>query len=79
LYKQQSSGGGQYGALGFLWNIHPLALRKDQVLAIKLIKMVRLSQYIGGNVKLIGWPSTQNEALKTMIEYLECLFDNVVE
>jgi DNA polymerase-3 subunit alpha/error-prone DNA polymerase len=51
----------EYGVLGFLRNAHPLALWKDAVLNLKRIKAVWLPQYIGGNVKLIGWPITQKE------------------
>jgi DNA polymerase-3 subunit alpha/error-prone DNA polymerase len=47
--------------LGFLRNTHPLALWKDKLTAFKRIKAVWLPQYVGNNVKLIGWPITQKE------------------
>jgi DNA polymerase-3 subunit alpha/error-prone DNA polymerase len=52
---------GEYAALGFLRNTHPLALWKDKLAAFKRIKAVWLPQYVGSNVKLIGWPITQQE------------------
>jgi DNA polymerase-3 subunit alpha/error-prone DNA polymerase len=52
---------GEYAALGFLRNTHPLALWKDKLAAFKRIKAVWLPQYLGNNVKLIGWPITQKE------------------
>jgi DNA polymerase-3 subunit alpha/error-prone DNA polymerase len=52
---------GEYAALGFLGNTHPLALWKDKLAAFKRIKAVWLPQYVGNNVKLIGWPITQKE------------------
>jgi DNA polymerase-3 subunit alpha/error-prone DNA polymerase len=51
----------EYNALGFLRNVHPLALWKDKIAALKRIKAIWLPQYVGGNVKLIGWPITQKE------------------
>jgi DNA polymerase-3 subunit alpha/error-prone DNA polymerase len=52
---------GEYAALGFLRNTHLLALWKDKLAAFKRIKAVWLPQYVGNNVKLIGWPITQKE------------------
>jgi DNA polymerase-3 subunit alpha/error-prone DNA polymerase len=48
--------------LGFLRNVHPLALWKNEVLSVKYrVKAVRLTEYIGRYVKMIGWPVTQKE------------------
>jgi hypothetical protein len=44
----------EYNALGFLRNVHPLALWKDRIAVCKRIKAIWLPQYVGGNVKLIG-------------------------
>jgi DNA polymerase-3 subunit alpha/error-prone DNA polymerase len=52
---------GEYTALRFLRNTHPLALWKDKLAAFKRIKAVWLPKYLGNNVKLIGWPITQKE------------------
>jgi DNA polymerase-3 subunit alpha/error-prone DNA polymerase len=52
----------EYRALGFLRNVHPLALWKSDVLAVKYrVKAVRIGDYIGRNVKMAGWPVTQKE------------------
>jgi DNA polymerase-3 subunit alpha/error-prone DNA polymerase len=52
----------EYRALGFLRNNHPLALWKDAVLAVKQrVKALHLRQYVGRNVKMLGWPVTQKE------------------
>jgi DNA polymerase-3 subunit alpha/error-prone DNA polymerase len=52
---------GEYAALGFLRNTHPLTLRKDKLAVFKRIKAVWLPQYVENNVKLISWPITQKE------------------
>jgi DNA polymerase-3 subunit alpha/error-prone DNA polymerase len=52
----------EYRALGFLRNVHPLALWKNEVLAVKYrVKAIRLTEYIGRYVKMVGWPVTQKE------------------
>jgi DNA polymerase-3 subunit alpha/error-prone DNA polymerase len=52
----------EYHALGFLRNVHPLALWKDEVLAIKCrVKASRIGQYIGRNVKMAGWQVAQKD------------------
>jgi DNA polymerase-3 subunit alpha/error-prone DNA polymerase len=51
----------EYNTLGFLRNVHPLALWKEKIAALKRIKAIWLPQYVGSNVKLIGWPITQKE------------------
>jgi DNA polymerase-3 subunit alpha/error-prone DNA polymerase len=51
----------EYAALGFLRRLHPLALWKDKIEAMKRIKAAWLSGYVGRRVKLIGWPVTQKE------------------
>jgi DNA polymerase-3 subunit alpha/error-prone DNA polymerase len=51
----------EYHALGFLRNVHPLALWKDFVLAAKRIKALHIGEYIGRYVCLVGWPITQKE------------------
>jgi len=52
----------EYRALGFLRNIHPLTLWKDDVLAVKSrVKAVHIGDYIGRNVKMAGWPVTQKD------------------
>jgi len=53
---------GEYRALGFLRNLHPLALWKDDILSIKYrVKALRIGNYIGQNVKMVGWPITQKD------------------
>jgi len=52
----------EYRALGFLRHVHPLALWKDDVLAVKYrTKALRIGDYAGRNVKMIGWPVTQKD------------------
>jgi len=52
----------EYMALGFLRNRHPLALWKDEVMAVKYrVKASRIAEYVGQNVKMIGWPVAQKE------------------
>jgi DNA polymerase-3 subunit alpha/error-prone DNA polymerase len=52
----------EYRALGFLRNVHPLALWKNDVLAVKgRIKAMRLGEHRGRYVKIVGWPVTQKE------------------
>jgi DNA polymerase-3 subunit alpha/error-prone DNA polymerase len=52
----------EYNALGFLRNTHPLALWKDDVLAVKYrVKALRIGEYAGRNVKMAGWPVTQKD------------------
>jgi DNA polymerase-3 subunit alpha/error-prone DNA polymerase len=53
--------GVEYAALKFLRNLHPLALWKNGIETVKRIKAAWLPKYIGGSVKLIGWPITQKE------------------
>jgi DNA polymerase-3 subunit alpha/error-prone DNA polymerase len=52
---------GEYKSLGFLRSLHPLALWKDKVLAIKRIKARYIGEYIGQRISLVGWPVTQKE------------------
>jgi DNA polymerase III alpha subunit len=52
----------EYRALGFFFFFHPLALWKDDVLAVKYrTKALRIGDYAGRNVKMIGWPVTQKD------------------
>jgi DNA polymerase-3 subunit alpha/error-prone DNA polymerase len=52
----------EYGALGYLRNVHPLALWKNEVMAVKgRVKALRIKDYIGRYVKMAGWPITQKE------------------
>jgi DNA polymerase-3 subunit alpha/error-prone DNA polymerase len=52
----------EYRALGFLRRLHPLALWKDDVMAVKYrTKALRIGDYVGRNVKMIGWPVTQKD------------------
>ena len=52
----------EYNALGFLRNTHPLALWKDDVLAVKYrVKALRIGEYVGRPVKMVGWPVTQKD------------------
>ena len=52
----------EYHALGFLRRAHPLALWKNDVLAVKYrTKALRIGDYVGRNVKMIGWPVTQKD------------------
>jgi DNA polymerase-3 subunit alpha/error-prone DNA polymerase len=52
----------EYHALGFLRNVHPLALWKNEVLAVKgRVKALHIGAYLGKQVKMIGWPVTQKE------------------
>jgi DNA polymerase-3 subunit alpha/error-prone DNA polymerase len=52
----------EYRALGFLRNTHPLALWKDDVLALThRVKALHIGEYVGKNVKMIGWPVTQKD------------------
>jgi error-prone DNA polymerase len=52
----------EYNALGFLRNTHPLALWKDDVLAVKhRVKALHIGEYAGRNVKMVGWPVTQKD------------------
>jgi len=52
----------EYNALGFLRNIHPLALWKNDVLSVKYrVKALHIGEYVGQNVKMVGWPVTQKD------------------
>jgi len=52
----------EYKSLGFLRNAHPLALWKNEVLAVKnRVKASRLGEYVGRQVKMVGWPVTQKD------------------
>ena len=47
----------EYRALGFLRNVHPLALWKKNVLALKYrVKALHIENYVGRNVKMVGCP-----------------------
>jgi len=52
----------EFKALGFLRKNHPLALWKDAVMSVKdRVKASRIAEYVGQNVKMIGWPVAQKE------------------
>jgi DNA polymerase-3 subunit alpha/error-prone DNA polymerase len=52
----------EYRALGFLRNTHPLALWKEEVLSVKYrVKALRIGEYVGRPVKMVGWPVTQKD------------------
>jgi len=52
----------EYKALGFLRNLHPLALWKDDVLAVKYrVEAIHIDKYLGQSVKMVGWPVTQKD------------------
>jgi DNA polymerase-3 subunit alpha/error-prone DNA polymerase len=52
----------EYRAMGFLRNVHPLALWKDDVVAVKYrVKAYRIGENVGRFVKMVGWPVTQKE------------------
>jgi len=52
----------EYKALGFLRNLHPLALWKEDVLAIQSrVKALHICKYIGRSIKMIGWQVTQKD------------------
>jgi len=52
----------EYNALGFLRNTHSLALWKDDVLAVKhRVKALHIGEFVGRNVKMVGWPVTQKD------------------
>jgi len=53
---------GEFRSLGFLRNLHPLALWKNDVLAVKhRVKALHIADYAGQNVKMIGWSVTQKD------------------
>ena len=52
----------EYRALGFLRKTHPLALWKEEVLAVKnRVKAFQIENHVGRDVKMIGWPITQKD------------------
>jgi DNA polymerase-3 subunit alpha/error-prone DNA polymerase len=52
----------EYRALGFLRNTHPLALWKNEVMALRYrVKALNLCDHIGQAVKMLGWPVTQKD------------------
>jgi len=52
----------EFKALGFLRNTHPLALWKDDVLAVKYrVKASQIENNVGRSVKMVGWPVTQKD------------------
>jgi DNA polymerase-3 subunit alpha/error-prone DNA polymerase len=51
----------EYLSLGFLRQVHTLAIWKEQIIRLKRIKAGYIREYIGQNVKLLGWPITQKE------------------
>ena len=53
---------GEYRALGFLRKLHPLALWKNEVMALKhRVKALHITDYVGHCVKMLGWPVTQKD------------------
>jgi len=62
VFKSDNDLWQEYNALGFLRNKHPLALWKDNVLAVKYrIKALHIEEYVGRSVKMVGWPVTQKD------------------
>jgi DNA polymerase-3 subunit alpha/error-prone DNA polymerase len=52
----------EYNALGFLRNTHPLALWKNEVMTVKYrVKALYIGEYVGRNIKMVGWPVTQKD------------------
>jgi len=52
----------EYKVLGFLRKLHPLALWRNDVLAVKnRVKALRIADFVGRNVKMIGWQVTQKD------------------
>jgi DNA polymerase-3 subunit alpha/error-prone DNA polymerase len=52
----------EYNALGFLRKLHPLALWKNDVYAVKnRVKALHIGDCIGMSVKMIGWQVTQKD------------------
>ena len=52
----------EFNSLGFLRNVHPLFLWKDDVSAVKgRVKASRIGDYRGRSVKMAGWPVTQKD------------------
>jgi len=62
VQKTDSDLWGEYRALGFLRKVHPLTLWKREVLALKYrVKALRIRDYVGQNVKMVGWQVTQKD------------------
>jgi DNA polymerase III alpha subunit len=62
LHKSETNMWEEYRALGFLRNLHPLALWKNDVLAVKYrVKALHINKYVGQNVKMVGWSITQKD------------------
>jgi DNA polymerase-3 subunit alpha/error-prone DNA polymerase len=51
----------EYAVLGFLRDLHPLALWTKELAALKRSYAKDLPDYIGSRIGLIGWPITQKE------------------
>jgi DNA polymerase-3 subunit alpha/error-prone DNA polymerase len=52
----------EYHALGFLRNLHPLALWKTEMLAVTdRVKARHIGEHRGRTIKIAGWPVTQKE------------------
>ena len=52
----------EYRALGFLRSLHPLALWKDAIMAVKYrVKALHIGAHIGRSVRMVGWPVTQKD------------------
>ena len=52
----------EYKALGFLRDLHPLALWKNDALAVNnRVKAIQIGEYAGHSVKMIGWQVTQKD------------------
>jgi DNA polymerase-3 subunit alpha/error-prone DNA polymerase len=52
----------EYRALGFLRHVHPLALWKNDVLAVKYrVKALHIAEYVGRSIRMAGWPVTQKD------------------
>ena len=52
----------EYKALVFLRNMHSLVLWRKEVLAVEYrVKAIHIGEYIGHNVKMVGWSVTQKD------------------
>jgi len=52
----------EYNALGFLRQLHPLVLWKEDVLAVKYrVKALYIGEHVGRRVTMVGWPVMQKD------------------
>ena len=53
----------EFETLGFLRDSHPLVLWASKIVGVPRVRGIDITQYVGRNITLVGWPVTQKEVL----------------